>query len=322
MTTRILLHVGMHKTGTTGIQRFLAANRPALADHGVLYPVLFGHDSHPELALCLPNRRQEMIFRMRGALPPRPEPTWPDRESAYSRLAAEIRDSSSELVVVSSECFMEWVEPADIQAAFTSFVGCPVTVLVYLRNQPDWLESVYRQVVRDPEIRFAGEPEDLPQWEQTDYLALLRPWVDAFGSVHVRVRSYDTVSARGVGSVRDLLGVLGIPPSPYFHYPHRRSNAAATATQTAALRDLNRSGVSDRDFEAAIRDMIGGVGGDMAIADRNPGPSVAPMVTAGDYDLINRELEIRYFDAGHRLGPARGVGDWLPPAAEAPAVPA
>lgn len=319
MTRRVLLHVGMHKTGTTGIQQFMALNRAALARHGVLYPTLYGHDSHPELALCLPNRREEMMLRMRGALPARPGPTWPDRETAYARLASEFRDSGSEVLVLSSECFMEWLDPADVKAALSSALDCPVTVLMYLRNQSDWLESVFRQVVRDPEIRFAGERDELPQVAQTDYLAVLQPWAAAFGAQHLRVRSYDTVTSRGVGAVRDVLGVLGLPPSAHFRYPLRNANAAASAAQIEVLRGLNRSGATDEEFLRTIRDMIDGAA---AIADRDSGPTVTPVVPAGDYDMINRELEIRYLDPGHRLGPARGVGDWHLLAAAAGAAPA
>lgn len=36
--TKVILHVGTHKTGTTSIQAALAASRPALQAAGILYP--------------------------------------------------------------------------------------------------------------------------------------------------------------------------------------------------------------------------------------------------------------------------------------------
>lgn len=35
---RLLLHAGLHKTGTTAIQRFASANRRILRERGLLYP--------------------------------------------------------------------------------------------------------------------------------------------------------------------------------------------------------------------------------------------------------------------------------------------
>ena len=36
---RLVLHIGLEKTGTTSFQAFCAEHRPALAQSGVLYPV-------------------------------------------------------------------------------------------------------------------------------------------------------------------------------------------------------------------------------------------------------------------------------------------
>ena len=35
---QLVIHAGIHRTGTTSLQRFLAANRAALAGRGVAYP--------------------------------------------------------------------------------------------------------------------------------------------------------------------------------------------------------------------------------------------------------------------------------------------
>ena len=46
--SRIILHIGTHKTATTSIQRFLASNRAQLQERGVYYPdyTLIGRTSH------------------------------------------------------------------------------------------------------------------------------------------------------------------------------------------------------------------------------------------------------------------------------------
>ena len=44
MRKRLILHIGMHKTGSSSIQHFLSRNRLALAAAGVLYPRSVGPD--------------------------------------------------------------------------------------------------------------------------------------------------------------------------------------------------------------------------------------------------------------------------------------
>ena len=51
---RIILHIGVYKTGTTAVQSFLARNRSALAEQGVLYPESFTRfDAHHPLPWAL-----------------------------------------------------------------------------------------------------------------------------------------------------------------------------------------------------------------------------------------------------------------------------
>ncbi len=49
--TRFVIHIGMHKTGTTSIQAALHGARDALAERGVLYPDLGPNHSHPLVSI-------------------------------------------------------------------------------------------------------------------------------------------------------------------------------------------------------------------------------------------------------------------------------
>ena len=57
MTIRLAVHVGPHKTGSTSVQRALAANRERLADSGVWYPPSLANaqfpDQHADIAILL-----------------------------------------------------------------------------------------------------------------------------------------------------------------------------------------------------------------------------------------------------------------------------
>lgn len=290
----ILLHVGMHKTGTTSIQKFLAGNRTALLRSGILYPDLGHGDSHPGLALSLPNRRADMIRRMRRATGPGHQAAavaWPHPDQAYGDLADTVAWYRPDLVALSSECFLEWLDPALVRDALARSLGGPVTVLIYLRNPEDWIESVYRQVVRDPEIRFAGDPAHLPQWDLLDYPALLRRWADVFGRDALRVRSYDTADTRARGVVGDVETLLRLPGDDARWYPPRDTNAALDHLRTEQLRRDN-GGCAD---PAAV-----------VISGRQ----------RRRFRRMYRHLDRHWLPAGHRIDRPRGLHEHPPTRAE------
>ena len=48
MFDKIILHIGLHKTGTTSLQKYLGSNRSELKKLGILYPKLFIDDFSPD----------------------------------------------------------------------------------------------------------------------------------------------------------------------------------------------------------------------------------------------------------------------------------
>ena len=50
---RLTLHIGIHRTGTTGLQRCLAANRDALRAQGKCYPGKGNETNHQDMAWAL-----------------------------------------------------------------------------------------------------------------------------------------------------------------------------------------------------------------------------------------------------------------------------
>jgi hypothetical protein len=87
-----LLHIGPHKTGTTGLQSAFHLNRGKLSEHGVHYA---GKDSQPGKAAYAAMGMRPFTGGRRY-----------DR-SHWDDLLAEIRTSSADRVVVSSEFFAD-----------------------------------------------------------------------------------------------------------------------------------------------------------------------------------------------------------------------
>ena len=87
----VLVHIGMHKTGTTALQSVLAARRNELPAHGVVYPGL--REAHHREARSLTQARVGQGGR--DAAPP---------PGLWSEFAASIA-GVTERVVISSEFF-------------------------------------------------------------------------------------------------------------------------------------------------------------------------------------------------------------------------
>lgn len=185
---RVVIHAGVHRTGTTSLQRSLSTRRAALAAHGVAYP---GEEAnHQKLAWAL----------KRG-----------EATGADARAVAD-KAGDAETVVLSGEDFcvhtdLRWLE------ALTR--DREVRAVFYLRRQDHWLMSWYNQHVKWPFDRqkaqmgpaaFLGCAEEF-HW--INFAALLGRWSAALGRERVEVGVVERGQVEDV--VADFAGRVGVP---------------------------------------------------------------------------------------------------------------
>ncbi|WP_146592018.1 hypothetical protein [Puniceibacterium confluentis] len=133
MARTVYLHIGMPKCATTSVQDFLSAERAALADTGLSYV------QHPGDA---PGRKGNGI------------PLAQARFARDSARAAEILDvflQGEGDVLLSSEMFYDLARGVRIAEMFDQIRarGCEVRVICYLRRQDYWIESDFKQQIKD-----------------------------------------------------------------------------------------------------------------------------------------------------------------------------
>ena len=135
----LIVHIGPHKTGSTAIQRVLAASRRRLESAAILYPTsrktqpLEAHHSLARFMRTGPGRGISLVYG-------------PDE------LAATLRSTTADYVVLSSEGFSNPSLAATKVAELAGLAqehGFSTTAVAFIRAQAEMLNSWYVQDVKD-----------------------------------------------------------------------------------------------------------------------------------------------------------------------------
>lgn len=219
----LILHIGRHKTGTTAIQFFLADNRKALQDQGYFVPNSGRvHAAHHQFA-------KQLSPQQLAALDDEHDLTQlPSIRALERELKAVPRHLKT---VVSSEVFQN-CRPQAVQSAFRHY---SVSVVVYLRNQLEYLASSYAQRVHAS--NYTGSIEDFyadVHRQSYHYASFLKGWNDQFPGKLV-VRRY-----KGTSVVSDFTAhALGVGEK-LFKVRSSRSNPSLNSLVTQFKCELNR----------------------------------------------------------------------------------
>lgn len=226
MARTLILHVGTYKTGTTALQYFLYRNRDLLSEIGLYRPDTGAVDSeanwgHHDLAQRLTTKATRDLWQA---------------------LVAECHDKAPRKaqVVVSSELFSHIRQAKGFQVIRHLVRNWDVRVVVYLRRQDQYLESLYNHHVKAVgECRPIGEFTDLVRG-RLDYLTFLNALSEVFGADNLIVRPYEPASLKG-DICEDFLDVLGfdMPEGAGRHI--QNVNPGLTAEGMEKMLEANRA---------------------------------------------------------------------------------
>lgn len=222
--TRIVIHIGSHKTGTTYLQQGFVALRPSLRAAGIDYPAEWQDHLHGHHSLA----------RMLAA----------GDDATPARLADRVGAAASEGrgVLLSSENF-ENLDDAAVGRLAGALRGHAVEIVYFARHWSGLLPSAWQEHVKQggsetyPEFLLAHltQPSDS---RLLNPMQMLRRYAAAFGRDAIRLVAYDRVIDGG----QDLLAffldtVLDVevaaPPQG------KRVNGALPATDIEIIRLLN-----------------------------------------------------------------------------------
>lgn len=226
---RLILHAGMHKTGSTTIQHFLDGEvlknaryfKGPKANHSFLFRLLFGDHPESHRTYQLQGLDRAEVLKL--------------REAQLAELAAELDATDITTYVFSGE-HVSTANSAEMARCRDFFAGWfpEIEVYAYVRSPMKFAVSMFQQ-----HLKFGAQPgirNILPEYR--DRVGNL----DAvFGRDHVHLRAFDGAEARIPDILPDFLAWAGLEavPAPQDWY-NTSLSAEATALLYALRRRLNR----------------------------------------------------------------------------------
>ena len=218
---RLILHVGLQKTGTTTIQSFLKSANEALVDTGFHY--LRTGRTHIAHNAMIP-----MIRKGRGP-------------GMAKRLVSEIEKNKDKVCIISSEMFFTEHIADYFSDNFPQHILGETRVVVYLRRQDKYAEAMWKQRVKNG--RFEGTPQQyLAKHKTLNFKSKLDRFSEVFGDKNIVVRPFERAHFPDADVLKDFAALCGIPAEIVAKQNNPASNATLSKEVTEALGQLKRTG--------------------------------------------------------------------------------
>ena len=223
---RLVMHIGVPKTGTLAIQESLAGAYEPLVASGTLYPHA-GRDHRGRHAKFI----EELV-----------ESGGPGTKvPSHLELLTEVRATEPTTVLISSES-LSGIRPPVVAWARSLcelFQVKEPVILGYVRPQWEYIESQYAQQIKSGSrwMPFEQHLEESMAGNRFDYLKVFAPWREAFQE-QLEVRPFATDMLVGNDVVNDFWHAVGLGPPPESRgRPNLRTGARSTE-MIRALRAL------------------------------------------------------------------------------------
>ena len=221
MPDRLILHIGMHKTGTTAVQEALAGH-----DDGQTRMAQLRHPNHSiQMLTCFAQDPTKYHVWVRQGM--EPDRVLRIRAAMRRELTDELSLPRRQLVISGEE--MSLMRPPSVRemADFLAPHAADVAVLAWLRPAVGYIGSALQQMIR------AGQATAL--LPRPCYRTRFAPFSDRYGRAAMTYRLYH----EGGSTVTEFCILLGIPPQAV---QDRRENVGLSDTALRLIWLLNRTG--------------------------------------------------------------------------------
>lgn len=210
---RIVLHIGLEKTGTTSIQVTLRNNRALLAESGINVEQCFlpnaknvvGNSLGLVAATLDGKKKESFLHTHRHRDIPTDFSVYGNSQSATGRFAT---------TVLSSEHLSSWVtQEIEVHRlkAFLDQVGAQTVVVAYLRRQDRLAQSLFNEYVKSggtfshKNLNRVLSPHD----QKLKFVDTIKTYAEIFGHKNLIVKEFAKRSLKDNDVVSDFIDVLG-----------------------------------------------------------------------------------------------------------------
>lgn len=172
MQQTIILHIGRHKSGTSSLQKFFCENESILDELGYYYPKNLRRPiAHHPLAIYF-NRNLSDTLNER------------EHQEIYD-FWEEIKNKQN--IIISSEAFQN-IDPLDMKQALKEY---NLKIVVYLREQIDYLLSSYSQAIKARKLTLTLEEYEATIFKNVNYYEFIKKWKTTFPAAEMIIRLFE-----------------------------------------------------------------------------------------------------------------------------------
>ncbi len=231
----VLLHIGVHKTGTTAVQSALMTCRPFLDTWNVRYPGI----TRAQHKIAVAGANRSLGWKDRGAFAPQPK--------KWKKFLREAREYDG-ITVLSSEFLAE--SNIDVITNMINDLGSDrVHVVVTMRNlakimpsawqqflkggytfgYEEWLRNILTAPKRDANAKLF--------WARHQHDEVVQRWSSVVGADQMSVIVVDESVREGI--FWEFEDMLGLPKNTLVEHQGTESNRSMTIAETEFLRKIN-----------------------------------------------------------------------------------
>ena len=235
---KLILHIGVHKTGTTAIQTFLYENREALNKQGFYMP---------DFLFCAEHKPVELRYSIIEK-----------EENKTRAYLGDIIDHAKKLscdtVIISDEdyCKTNEYDLSDVKI-FNEFFD-QIEVLMYCRRPDRQSESGYAFCVMWESTKYSGSPE---RWYTdnpgNDYYRHAMFYKRAILGCTIKAISYDFNANHLIGS---FIEACEMKAMDYISPQKDSSNISANKYMVEVMSEINQFAMSDQVFLQVKEDVL------------------------------------------------------------------
>jgi hypothetical protein len=231
MNTKVYLHIGGEKTGTTSLQYFLTRNALELKRAGFHYPcelnnICFERGAHFPVAACLIRERTDFISEERQQKLP----------FVLGALAQTVSGAHS--TILSCEHFSSrLIHSRQVETLRDALSADNIKVIYYIREPSDLALAAWSTYVRCGGKREFNADDITPENRYFNHLEILNLWGSVFGEQNLIVREYNRASLAERDIRKDFCALLGIQTAPMKF--EEDQNQSLDAQRLQVLRYIN-----------------------------------------------------------------------------------